>query len=360
MIVILPDKFDTVKKPTILAFLLLTILFSFSVRVVNAQQKQVKIACIGFYNLENLFDTIDDPKIDDAEFLPNSPSAWTSQRYHAKLEHLAEVISQIGNEYAKEGPIIMGFSEVENRGVVEDLVSTPPLSKSGYKVIHYDSPDRRGIDVTLVYQAKYFRVLSSFPHPFVMADTNFKTRDILQVDGILDGDTIHLLVNHWPSRSSGEKESAPKRNAAGDLCKSIVKSIYKTSPNAKIIIMGDLNDDPVDESLIKHLGVKSKVETMQDQDLYDPMIKLYKEGVGSLAYKDSWNLFDQIIVSSALTDQKTGGYKFLKARIFNQKFLLQKDGAYAGYPFRTFAGGVYQGGYSDHLPAYIFLAKEVK
>ena len=360
MIVILSDNFKPVKKLTIFTLLFVSILCSFPSRVLNAQQKQAKVACIGFYNLENLFDTIDDPKIDDAEFLPNSANQWNSKRYHEKLSHLAEVISQIGTEYAKEGPIIMGVSEVENRGVVEDLVKTPPLDKSGYKIVHYESPDYRGIDVALIYQAKYFRVISSFPHPFHMADTNFRTRDILQVDGILDNDTIHVLVNHWPSRSSGEKETAPKRNAAGDLCRTIVQSIYKAHPNAKIIIMGDLNDDPVDESLLKHLGVKGKIEVMQPQELYDPMIPLYKDGVGSLAYRDSWNLFDQIIVSTALVDKKTTGYKFFKARIFNKKFLLQKEGAYAGYPFRTFAGGVYEGGYSDHLPAYIFLVKEVK
>ena len=193
-----------------------------------------------------------------------------------------------------------------------------------------------------------------------MADSNFHTRDILQVDGMLDGDLVHVLVNHWPSRSGGEQESAFKRNAAADLCLSIVLSIYKEEPNAKIIIMGDLNDDPVDVSLMKHLKIKTKPENVHTGDLFDPMWQLFRDGIGSLAYRDSWNLFDQIIVSSALMDKNAAGFRYLKAKIFNQKFLVQKDGPYEGYPFRTYAGGVYTGGYSDHFPAYLFLVKEIK
>jgi hypothetical protein len=327
---------------------------------VHAQGKQAKVLCVAFYNLENLFDTIDDPKIDDAEFLPKSASQWDSKKYFTKLSHLADVISRIGDEYTKNGPVFIGVSEVENRQVVEDLVHTPPLKTMGYDVVHYDSPDKRGIDVALLYQPKLFRVISSKPHPFLMADTGFHTRDILQVDGMLDGELVHVLVNHWPSRSGGEQESAFKRNAAADLCLSIVQSIYKEEPNAKIIIMGDLNDDPVDVSLMKHLKIKTKPENVHPGDLFDPMWQLFRDGIGSLAYRDSWNLFDQIIVSSALMDKNAPGFRYLKAKIFNQKFLVQKDGPYEGYPFRTYAGGVYTGGYSDHFPAYLFLVKEIK
>jgi len=326
-----------------------------------AQEKKAKVATIGFYNLENLFDTIDDPKINDEEFLPQGPNAWNSARYYHKLHNMASVISQIGTEYAKEGPVIMGLSEVENRSVVEDLVATPPLKAAGYKVVHYDSPDARGIDVALIYQSKFFQVTSSSVHPLKMAsDTGFRTRDVLQVDGLLDGELIHVLVNHWPSRSSGEKETAPKRDAAADNCLSVVKKIYEKEPAARIIIMGDLNDDPVDNSLIKHLKAKGKKEGLGNQDLFNPMWQMYRDGIGSLAYRDSWNLFDQIIVSAPLLDKNSGSYAFFKARVFNQRFLVQKEGAYAGYPFRTYAGGVYQGGYSDHFPVYIFLAREIK
>jgi Endonuclease/Exonuclease/phosphatase family len=342
------------------AVFLLFPLLVFQHPAVNAQGKQAKVVCVAFYNLENLFDTIDDPNVDDVEFTPNGPSKWDSKRYYTKLSHLAEVISQIGDEYTKNGPVFIGVSEVENRQVVEDLVHTPPLKSMGYDIIHFDSPDKRGIDVALLYQPKVFQVKSTKTHTLRMADSSFRTRDILQVDGLLDGELVHVLVNHWPSRSGGETESVAKRDAAADLCLSAVKAIYKDEPNARIIIMGDLNDDPVDESLIKHLKVKTKPENVMPEDLFDPMWQLFRDGVGSLAYKDSWNLFDQIIVSSALMDKKSDGYRYLKARVFNKKFLVQKDGAYEGYPFRTYAGGVYTGGYSDHFPVYLFLVKEIR
>jgi hypothetical protein len=192
----------------------------------------------------------------------------------------------------------------------------------------------------------------------VESKPGWTTRDILLVSGLLDGEPINVLVNHWPSRSSGEKETAPLRNAAGDLCRSIAQNILKENPDAKIIIMGDLNDDPVDESLLKHLQTKTKPENVTRGDLFNPMWQMYKDGIGSLAYKDSWNLFDQIVVSSGILDKNKGGYHLYKTRVFNKSFLLQKDGQYKGYPFRTFAGGVYMNGYSDHLPVYILLVKE--
>lgn len=342
------------------AFFLLLPFLVFQPPVVKAQGKQAKIVCVAFYNLENLFDTIDDPKTDDAEFTPGGSGRWDTQRYNTKLANLAKVISQIGDEYSKNGPVFIGVSEVENRNVVEDLIHTPPLKSMGYDLVHYDSPDARGIDVALLYQPKIFKVKSSSVHPLRMADTNFRTRDILQVDGLLDGELVHVLVNHWPSRSGGEAESVFKRDAAADLCLSVVQNIYKEEPGARIIIMGDLNDDPVDESLIKHLKIKTKPENVKPGDLFDPMWQLFHDGFGSLAYMDNWNLFDQIIVSSSLMDKNSGDYRFLKARVFKKDFIIQKEGQYAGYPFRTYGGGVYQGGYSDHLPVYLFLVKEIR
>ena len=326
-----------------------------------AQENKAKVACIAFYNLENLFDTINDPNTNDDEFTPAGSSRWDSERYYRKLKNLAYAISQIGDELVKGGPVVMGFSEVENRQVVEDLIHTPPLSERGYKIIHYDSPDKRGIDVAFIYQAKYFTVTDSKPWPLkIPGMDDFYTRDILEIAGKLDNEPFYFLVNHWPSRSGGEKETVMKRDAAADLCLSIVKSIYKESPDAKIVIMGDLNDDPVDESLIKHLKTKTKIEDVQKDDLFDPMWQLYRDGVGSLAYRDRWNLFDQIIVSSALLDKAKGGYLYYKAKVFNKSFLLEKEGQYKGYPFRTYAGGVYEGGYSDHLPVYMFLVNKMK
>ncbi|MGA2823441.1 MAG: endonuclease/exonuclease/phosphatase family protein [Bacteroidales bacterium] len=349
------------KRFSIYAVFLLFPLLTFQHTAINAQGKQAKIVCIAFYNLENLFDTVHDPNIDDLEFTPTGSGRWDSKRYYTKLSHLAEVISQIGDEYIKNGPVFIGVSEVENRAVVEDLVHTPPLKSMGYDIVHFDSPDRRGIDVALLYQPKLFHLKSTKTHTLKMPnDTGFRTRDILQVDGFLDEELVHVLVNHWPSRSGGEKESVPKRDAAADLCLTVVKEIYKDEPDAKIIVMGDLNDDPVDESLMKHLKIKTKPENVSQGDLFDPMWQLFRDGVGSLAYRDSWNLFDQIIVSSALMDKKSDGYRYFKAKVFNKKFLVEKDGPYAGYPFRTYSGGVYTGGYSDHFPVYLFLVKEIR
>jgi len=175
---------------------------------------------------------------------------------------------------------------------------------------------------------------------------------------LLDGDTLFVLVNHWPSRSSGERQTAPLRAAAADLCYSTVQSILKDHPGAKIVVMGDLNDDPVDESLMKHLKVKTKTDKMAAGDLFDPMWQMYKDGNGTLAYKDVWNLFDQIIISSALTDKTSIGYHYYKALIFRKNFMITQEGKYAGYPLRTYGDGVFQAGYSDHLPVYMLLVKE--
>jgi hypothetical protein len=358
-------NFAQLNPPIVNKYFIILLFTAFSLSLLNfpqarSQGNQVKVACVAFYNLENLFDTIDDPLINDDEFTPRGTGKWDSQRYRTKLEHLARVISQIGDEYTKGGPVMMGVSEVENLAVMEDLVKTPPLDKAGYKIVHYDSPDKRGIDVGFIYQPKYFTVTGSKAIPLrIEGKDNWTTRDILQVSGTFDGEPMYVLVNHWPSRSSGERETAPLRNAAADLCRKSADAIMQEHPGAKIIIMGDLNDDPVDESLMKHLKVKTKPDNVGAGDLFDPMWQLFKDGTGSLAYRDSWNLFDQVIVSGGLMDKSGTGYKFYKAKVFNRKFLLQEDGQYAGYPFRTYAGGVYMAGYSDHLPVYIYLVKKV-
>ncbi|MFA4853391.1 MAG: endonuclease/exonuclease/phosphatase family protein [Bacteroidales bacterium] len=328
----------------------------------SAQEKQYKVGCIAFYNLENLYDTINDPDKNDEEFLPTGKNNWNSRRYAEKLDHLSQVISQIGSEYAEGCPVLVGLSEVENINVVNDLINQAALKSSDYGIVHYDSPDLRGIDVALIYQKQHFTVTSSKPVKLtILAKPDWKTRDQLVVAGIFDGEPLYIIVNHWPSRSGGEKKSAPLRNAAADLCKSIVDSIQNIDSTAKIIIMGDLNDDPTNNSLVKHLKAKSKIDETREKDLFNTMYNMFKkEGIGSLAYKDNWNLFDQIIVSGTLLGKDKSTYKFFKAKIFNKNFLVQKEGAFAGYPFRTYAGGVYLGGYSDHFPAYIFLVKDSK
>jgi hypothetical protein len=323
-------------------------------------EKKYHVGCIGFYNLENLFDTIDSQTNDDTEFLPGAPNRWDSQKYLHKLDNLATVISQVGTELTPDGLAILGISEIENRGVIEDLIRQPALKDRNYQIVHYDSPDERGVDVGLIYQPKYFTVTGSKSYRLsITGDTAFLSRDQLLVSGTFEGEVMHIIVNHWPSRRGGEKTSRPFRKAAALLCRHITDSLLTLDPAAKIIIMGDLNDDPIDKSLKVHLRASGDPHDVPSS-LYNPMEGLYRKGIGSLAYQDSWNLFDQIIVSSGLVGEDKSTYKFHTAKVFNKSFLLQKEGKFAGYPLRTYGGGVYLGGYSDHLPVYIFILKEVK
>lgn len=343
---------STVHKSTISLFLLLA--FVFSHHQCSAQEKKYLATTIAFYNVENLFDTIDDPGVNDAEFLPQGTNRWTGERYKAKLSNLASVIARIGEDVVPGGPAIIGLSEIENRGVMEDLINTPPLDKLGYDIVHYDSPDRRGIDVGLLYKKDAFKVINSTSNRLYMPGrTDFYSRDQLVVTGLLFGDRISVIVNHWPSRRAGPEY----REAAARLSRQLSDSLTREDKNAKIFIMGDLNDDPTDRSVFKVLGAKANADKCGKGALFNPMWQLFRDGIGSLAYRDSWNLFDQIIISTPLINADKG-WRFYKARVYNEKFLIQKDGPYAGYPFRTYAGGAYAGGYSDHLPVYLILIRE--
>jgi hypothetical protein len=325
---------------------------------VNAQ-KQYKVGIIGFYNLENLFDTINQAN-DDEEWLPESAHLYTYQVYNDKLAHLSDVLSQIGADLSPDGLSMFGCAEVENEGVLKDLVNTPKLKNRGYKIVHYDSPDLRGIDVGLIYNPKYFKVLKSEPLNVPLMGDNGKpyaTRDVLYVYGIYDGEPLSVFVNHWPSRRGGEEASAPSRALAAGVAKHKIDSILMIDPNAKYIVMGDLNDDPVSPSVAKVLGSKGDPEKVKPGGLYNPWVKFYKQGIGTLAYGDSWNLFDQIMVSHAFLDKSQNGFFFKQAFIFKKEFMLQQSGRYKGYPLRTFDGNVYMQGYSDHFPTYIEFLK---
>jgi len=326
---------------------------------VNAQQKQYKVATVAFYNLENLFDTLDTHEKKDVEYTPEGSNKWDSERYFAKLENLAEVISRIGSDLTGTPPAIVGVSEVENRQVLEDLVNQPRLKPFNYNIVHYESPDQRGIDVALLYQSAVFDVLTTYSAELkIEGKKDFYTRDQLVVSGVLDGEKLHFIVNHWPSRYGGEERSKPLRNAAAGLTRSLVDSIIDIDREAKIIVMGDMNDDPVDESLMKYLETKKSERKTQPGDLYNPYYDMFKKGVGTLAYRDQWNLFDQIIVSYPLLNEDKSTFTFYQARVFDKDFLKRESGRYKGYPFRTHAAGIYLGGYSDHFPVYVFLIKE--
>ncbi|MDX9931451.1 MAG: endonuclease/exonuclease/phosphatase family protein [Bacteroidales bacterium] len=343
-------------KTILLLFVLIAFFFG-----AQAQEKSYNVTCVAFYNLENLFDTINDPNKNDEEFLPEGSNRWTSQKYAEKLSNMATVITQIGDEYIKGGPVCLGVSEVENIVALTDLANEPKMKASGYVPLLIEGPDRRGVDVGFLYRKDFFTLISATSIPLVLADhPEFKTRDQLLVKGILLGDTIHIMVNHWPSRYGGEKRSAPMRAAAATLTRSTTDSIMNVNPNAKIIIMGDLNDNPNNASVFKVLKAAGDQQTaMNVTGLFNPMYNMFKvQGIGSNAYRDSWSLFDQIIVSKGLLGDDKSSLKMFKTLIFNRNFLKQVEGSFAGYPYRTFVGGQYQGGYSDHFPAYMFLIKE--
>jgi endonuclease/exonuclease/phosphatase family metal-dependent hydrolase len=324
-------------------------------------QEQYKIGCIGFYNLENLFDTIDQPGTEDEEFTPSGARAWTPELYRGKIDRLARVIEELGVDLTPDGAALLGVAEVENRAVLEALTAHPRLQGRDYQIVHYDSPDQRGIDVALLYQAKYFRVQHSRPIPVPVGQTGGRpTRDILYVTGLFDGEPLHVLVNHWPSRSGGIRATAGYRNAAAAICRAVSDSLRRLGPNARIIIMGDFNDDPVSPSVRQVLSAKRKIQQVSAGDFYNPMYDFFKNGYGTLAYRDAWNLFDQILLSQSLLNPPNDGYRFYQARIHQREYLLQSSGQYKGYPFRTFAGNTYLGGYSDHFPVCIFIIKPVR
>ncbi|MBS1760149.1 MAG: endonuclease/exonuclease/phosphatase [Bacteroidetes bacterium] len=330
---------------------------------VIGQVKQYKTAIIGFYNLENFYDTVNNPIVNDEEFLPQGVRNYNTAVYFDKVNKLATVISQIGTDKNPDGPAILGVAEIENDTVLTDLVKSPLLAKRNYKFVHYDSKDIRGVDVGLLYNPKYFTVEASdklfVQLPGGTKDAYF-TRDVLWVKGKLDGETIYLYVNHWPSRSGGEKRSQPARNAAAQVCKNHIDSIQKIDPNAKIILMGDLNDDPVSESVADVLNAKSKINNVGPGGLYNPWVDMYKKGLGTLAYQDAWGLFDQIIISYPWLNKFQNGFFFYQQHIFNKEFMVENKGKYKGYPMRTWDGNTYRGGYSDHFPTYLLFLKEVK
>lgn len=323
--------------------------------------KDYKVASIGFYNLENLFDTIDSPNTNDVDFLPQGRLYWNTEKYISKQANMAKVINQLAVELSPDGLAMLGVAEVECRKVLEDLVAQPALKARNYQIVHFDSPDERGIDCGLLYQAKYFKVLGSRAVPVMLKDPKKDsvdyTRDILYVAGTFDGEPLHIMVGHWPSRRGGEAGSGWMRAAAAAVCKQLSDSIQAVDPNAKIVIMGDLNDDPDSKSLTQVLKARRSSEALKPGELYNPMFDLYKEGNGTLAYRDSWDLFDQMIVSKALVNKTTGGWQLYKAHVFRQPWLLQTEGAFRGYPFRTYVGDIFINGYSDHLPVYLFFLK---
>ncbi|MFD1293058.1 endonuclease/exonuclease/phosphatase family protein [Lutibacter holmesii] len=306
---------------------------------------------IAFYNLENLFDTKNDPKILDDDFTPKGKKNWNPKRYKNKIKKLGNVITQLGTKKSYYSPAIVGVVEVENDTVLKDLVNNSALKNHNYGFVHYDSPDERGIDVALLYKKELFELISSETFPLYVNGSNGErdyTRDVLLVKGNLNGELMHVLVNHWPSRRSGFDETEEKRIKAAELVYKISENITAETPNAKIIIMGDFNDDPTSTSVKKHLV---------NNTFYNPMERLINTGNGTLNYKGTWHLFDQIIFSKNFFNLEENTHTFKYAEVFDKHFLKEWKGKYKGNPFRTYIGKWYQSGFSDHFPVHVYLKK---
>lgn len=346
-----------------LATLLLTLVIALSASAQKSPRegnRQFRVYGVGFYNLENLFDTINNNGKYDLEFTPKGQRQWDSHKYWSKINKLAYCISKMVSKTTPGGPAILGVSEIENRSVLEDLVKAEPIRSRMYQIIHHDGPDRRGVDVGLLYNPRMFKPIDVTNHTLTIeSNPGFRTRDQLCVTGILGGDTISVIVNHWPSRLGGQKQSSYLREAAAALSKHIADSIWALRPGQPVIIMGDLNDDPQDKSCAEVLGAVKDRQDVSTHGFYNPWWAMLDKGIGTLAYKGSWNLFDQIIVSGTLiNDVKPGHLKYWNAKVNSFDFLITKEGQRQNSPLRTFASGVWLDGYSDHFPTEIFLIQE--
>ena len=348
-------------------FALLTIMLFVLVQTIAAQgEKRYKMYGVMFYNLENLFDTINNNGKYDMEFSADGARQWNSDKYWSKVHNMAYAISQMATPNTPLGPAVIGVSEIENVTVLQDLVKQPELKDWHLQIAPYhDSPDRRGVDVGLLYNPRYFRVLNVTNQTLkIPGEENFRTRDQMCVTGLLAGEKVSVIVNHWPSRLGGEEASSYKREAAGALARHTIDSLLRDDPNQGIIFMGDLNDDPQNKSCSVALGARRNIEDVTTvNDLFNPFWQILDRGIGTLAYKGSWNLFDQIIFNGYFLqnygkDKDKPTLTYVRAEVLNREFLKTKEGDRAGGPLRTYSSGVFLNGFSDHFPTEIFLVKE--
>ncbi|MDE6669671.1 MAG: endonuclease/exonuclease/phosphatase family protein [Muribaculaceae bacterium] len=322
-------------------------------------KKQYMNFGVAFYNLENLFDTINNNGKYDLEFSPQGSHRWDGAKYRSKIKNMSYAISQMKTRTTPMGPAVIGVSEIENESVLLDLVASENLRDMGLKVIHHDSPDLRGVDVGLLYNPRLFKPINVTNHTLVVPELpNFRTRDQMCVVGLLGGCRVGIIVNHWPSRRGGSEESSWLREAAASLSAHIADSLMNIDPKMGIIIMGDLNDDPSNRSCAETLGARRKAADVEPGGFFNPFWEKLDNGIGSYIYRGAWDLFDQIIINYNLLTGASG-LEYVNAEVLNKEFLKQQDGQYKGYPLRTFSGGVWTNGYSDHFPTEIFLKKEV-
>lgn len=367
--------------------LTLTTLTSFTTpRTAGADEKKYNLYGVAFYNLENLFDTLHDVGKNDYEYLPNGTMKWGKMKYEAKLANMSKVLSLLCTDKLPMGAAVIGLSEIENELVLQDLLKQPALSGRGYRYVNYPGADRRGIECGFLYNPRLFTPehtmlvpyyygpsgkvddpLVGFytdsqgkvqAYPDLKGDTTYITRGFLVIEGRLAGESVCFIVNHWPSRGAGDEV----RRRAGFQVRQLCNALFKQSPGMKIIVMGDMNDDPGNKSMTKELGCKSNPKDVKSPtDFYNPWYKtLYSLGQGTLLYDGKWNLFDQIVLSGDFIGKDYSTLRFYSHSIFIRDWLFQQEGRYKGSPLRTHAGGVWLNGYSDHLPTQVYLIKEVK
>lgn len=326
-------------------------------------QKKYGLYPVAFYNLENLFDTIHDEGKNDYEYLPTGANHWDKNKYENKLKNMARALLDLGTDKVPQGAAVIGVSEVENSRALDDLIAQPGMVARGFKYIHIEGPDKRGVDCALLYNPKVFTPEKYFLQPYVHdpGDDHRPTRGFLTVQGHIDGDPLTIIVCHWPSRGA----TAHYRDIAGRQVRELTDSIFKADAKQNIIIMGDMNDDPDNTSMAKFLGARRKMKDVGKYDFYNPWWDILRsQGQGTLTYQGAWNLFDQIVLSRSLLDLKGNkDYSHLKLysyHIFRRDYLIQDEGRFKGSPKRTTSSGTWINGFSDHLPTVTYLIKEVK
>ena len=354
-----------------LAYVLIAVLMVLPFRADAAKHRSY---VIGFYNLENLFDTYHDEGKNDYQYLPDGQNQWTEAKYAKKQHNMASVIRAM-KEDNKCWHAVLGVSEIENRHVLEDLVSQPEIEEANYQIVHYDGPDRRGVDVALLYRPEIFKVIASESIPFTFAPSRidwsqwtqeemdaFKTRDVLMVRGTIDDEMFAFFVAHLPSRLGGK--GADLRPRGAEIIYMRAMELQKEFPGIKIVVMGDMNDNPTDPSMTDFLRGKEKIADVTDEDFFDPFLSMIKAGYSSLYYQGAGNIFDIVMVNNALANAPKGSFqiqpivqKKFYGRVFSKPFMTNQSGQYKGTPLRTFSGGAFIGGYSDHYPTYIVIKK---
>lgn len=344
-----------------LFFLTFAMLFS----VASNAQKKFSVYAVGFYNQENLFDYTHDEGKNDYDFTPDGSYKWNKMKYESKLRNMSKVLSEMGTDVLPNvGCAIIGLSEVENAHVLDDLTAQPALAARNYKYVHIEGPDRRGIDCALLYNPKMFKIRNTKLVPYVYElpnDSNRATRGFLTVSGTIVNEHVTVVVCHWPSRGAGSYY----RELGGKQVKALKDSLLREDPNVKVLVMGDMNDDPTNKSMHECLSAKANIDEVGEGDMYNPFYNiLVKEGTGTLQYQGKWNLFDQIVMTPNMLNKNNqkdfSTLKFWRNQIFRRDYLFQETGKYKGNTKRTTAGGVWLDGYSDHLPVVVYLMKEQK